>query len=559
MSQVRLVVRDANRDMYGTPHGSDADRVIAALNAEPETFEDLQRALDRFCKSGELGFFAGFRAGINDEPYDAGLVVVDLPARLVVCESTYSSPGRTGDVAYHDGERATGLWLRYQLSDDWKFVHHADHWQSLADKRRRERAAQPPLDARATLYGKPMLEFIARAAFAAFSLRESAPASDDHRASPERHPDADWHHPDEQGYAEIRDIHACWLMTPREDLRGHSPRDVILAKRSFIDRDMQHRCEQWSRQGRCPPTLDVHSHAYQYAGFGTHEWVEYYELLRALLWSCREQVLATASAQALSVGDFLTTEVPRLEQVRDGWLDSPDAESSNPTTRRAIIEHERMRLPEAATGHDALVDHDCPMCETMAELPGPMFWHLDGCNMDDDFAFSSHRTRAEWEEEQRRWAEFSRRFDEREAERKSLGVEYPSMADDGSGKLWQRSYLSDDSIGLPLEARLFDIGSHLAAVIVDLKQPLEGRPLIDRLKRDFGNLREVVRSTDVALTEALVEPVVDRFCETLEAVADAREDLDEQCADLQQRLRRFLDPPQEPEMPSEFGEDDIPF
>jgi hypothetical protein len=29
---------------------------------------------------------------------------------------------------------------------------------------------------------------------------------------------------------------------------------------------------------------------------------------------------------------------------------------------------------------------------------GPAFWHLDGCNMDYDFAFSFCRTREEWEE-----------------------------------------------------------------------------------------------------------------------------------------------------------------
>jgi hypothetical protein len=36
---------------------------------------------------------------------------------------------------------------------------------------------------------------------------------------------------------------------------------------------------------------------------------------------------------------------------------------------------------------------------------GPMFWHLDGCNMDDDFPFSFYRTRAEWDEERRRMEE----------------------------------------------------------------------------------------------------------------------------------------------------------
>ena len=40
MIQVRLIVRDRERDLSGTCHGSDADRLIAALSAEPETIAD---------------------------------------------------------------------------------------------------------------------------------------------------------------------------------------------------------------------------------------------------------------------------------------------------------------------------------------------------------------------------------------------------------------------------------------------------------------------------------------------------------------------------------------
>jgi len=48
---------------------------------------------------------------------------------------------------------------------------------------------------------------------------------------------------------------------------------------------------------------------------------------------------------------------------------------------------------------------------------GPGFWHLDGSNMDDDFAFSFYRTQAEWDEENRRREEFDREFNRRWAER----------------------------------------------------------------------------------------------------------------------------------------------
>jgi hypothetical protein len=122
MSCVRLVIRDVERDIYADRHGAFADRVIAALSAEPETIEELEVAVERFEAPGETGFFHGFRRGLRDEPYDAGLVVVDLAARLIVCDSTYSWPGRDGDVTYHDGHCATDTSLRYHLPDDWKIT-----------------------------------------------------------------------------------------------------------------------------------------------------------------------------------------------------------------------------------------------------------------------------------------------------------------------------------------------------------------------------------------------------------------------------------------------------
>ena len=52
---------------------------------------------------------------------------------------------------------------------------------------------------------------------------------------------------------------------------------------------------------------------------------------------------------------------------------------------------------------------------------------------------------------------------------------------------------------------------------------------IDQLNRDFGNLRELLQSSDSSLTAALIDPVLDRFGETLDTVATARPDLALQC------------------------------
>jgi hypothetical protein len=189
-----------------------------------------------------------------------------------------------------------------------------------------------------------------------------------------------------------------------------------------------------------------------------------------------------------------------------------------------------------------------------------MFWGLDGSNMDDDFAFSIyHRTYEEWEEEQRRDEEFRRRFEAREAERKRLGVEYPGGGYADPDMVWKRSFSASEAPGESVLMRLFAIGSHLTELIVDLKQPHEDRALIERVSRDFGNLREVAQGGDEAAAGSLIEPVVDRFCETLTAVTAARPDLGRKCADLQNRLRRFTEPASEGDGADTFDDLDLPF
>ena len=127
MSEVRLVVREAQQDWSGTIHGSDADRAVAALSADPLTMEDLEMAVARFAKRDpDHRYFCNLGPGSCAEPYDAGLVVIDLVARLVVVNSTYSSPGREGYVDYHNGRCCTDKSLRYHLADDWLFLSDSE-------------------------------------------------------------------------------------------------------------------------------------------------------------------------------------------------------------------------------------------------------------------------------------------------------------------------------------------------------------------------------------------------------------------------------------------------
>lgn len=448
MSCIRLNLTDRDRTISGEVHGGIGDRVIASLSAEPETIHELELALARFDKpTGDRSALAFLRAGENFEPYDAGIVIVDLAAQVVMIDSTYSIPAwvnhrhsreetdsraarssdsgddqceqrraddaqemlqgdslldqdgpdelRSFEVGYHDGEKLTNVRLPYRIVDSWMFVGSVPEYEGICQKRRELRATQQIkecFDARAVLFGRQLSEFLASEILDAANLE----AED-----------------------LFTTIHARWLTTPRPDLQGRAPREWLLEKREFIDFDLHSRELQWSLTGECPPPLLPTAHAYRFAGFGTHEIVLYYDLIRLLLDESYQQA---RSGRLRSLGD----ECERLELIKSAWLEAPGADSHGKAPA-LIIEWERRRIPLAMSGKEAIVDEDCPVCQAMAEdLETPVFWHLDDCGMDDQFEFSFFLTREEWEAERRRREEFNRAFDRQWRSRES------KVSDDGA-------------------------------------------------------------------------------------------------------------------------------
>jgi len=371
MSEIRINILDASRAVNGTLHGSIADAVLAGLAAEPETIEELEDAMARFAKAADNErHLANFLDNVNEEPWDAGIVFVDLAARVFAAESSYSILMPEGEVQFHNGRELTEVWLPYRISRDWLFLDSVGQYKAVADQRRAERAAIQPLDPRPFLYG----------GIAEFVVNECRAARQSNKEDP------------------VAEIHAKWMMTPRDELCGLPPREILLMKREHIDWDMQSREMQWSRLKEPAPCLNKECHAYRYAGFGTHEIVIYYNLVRMLIMDCWEWM---RERREISIHD----EIARLEQVKAEWLHSPDPEYGAKTPS-CLIEYERMRLPWVSSEEDTPFEDDCPCCQAMADDKfGPGFWHLDGCNMDSDFAFSFCRTQDEWEAENRSFEE----------------------------------------------------------------------------------------------------------------------------------------------------------
>lgn len=425
MSCVTLNVIDFEGAISGEVHGSVADSLIAALSAEPETIGELELATARFIKPTDDCPLLGFlRSGENFEPYDAGLVIIDLAARIVMIDSTYSdlspynepdddgassvlaSPNEqkseiedssvrrrtrvptTYGIRYHNGEHSTEIYLPYRIPDDWIFLSSEPEYQGVFQERRDARSAIEWKDSRAVLFGNELCTYLIEELRAAGDLEAEGLFSE---------------------------IHARWLITVRDDLGGRSPRDVLLEKHEFIDFDLHSRSLQWSFTTECPPSLLPNSHAYRFAGFGTHEIVVYYDLVRLLLLACREHLRENKQLA-------LEHEVARIRHLMNAWLETANDEYQGKPPAM-IIEWERKRIPMAISGKEAMVDDNCPVCQAMAEdIEGPYFWHLDGSAMDDQFEFSFHKTKEDWEAERREWEEFSHDDNRKNLFEKSMTV-----------------------------------------------------------------------------------------------------------------------------------------
>jgi len=442
MSEIKLNLVDADQTLVGTVHGSIVDRCVAALSAEPETIAELEAALARYDKAvDQVGAFKSFRVRteIDIEPWDAGVIVIDLDMRIVAAESSYSQPQPEGEVRYHDGTESTDVSVLYRVPEDWKFFNSLIEYESTRLRCGKEHTRHNPLDARDVLYGRALLGFIATNVRQTSVCREredydnlictrnpKSPANEEVVTSQQILGSEDGPaREDDPIHEAIAAIHGRWLMTPRDDLRGQSPRDVLLARREFIDFDLHTRALQWSLLGEGPPCLAEQTFAYRFAGFGTHECVVYYDLVRHLLWSaltCQRfssgdlspQISTPMLTDASCNSDGIDAEIAWLEKIKTNWLENPQPDYDGRTPAN-IIENERRRLPLALSNREMIVDEDCYTCVMMANDPnmGPAFWHLDGSHMDDDFAFSDFLTREEWEAENRRREEFNQEFNRR--------------------------------------------------------------------------------------------------------------------------------------------------
>lgn len=381
MSEIRVNIADANGAINGELHGSFTDALLASLMAEPEIVDEFRTALTRFVKPTETWTPLGsFRKGENLESYDAGILAIDLTARVIGIESTYSNASMEGsvrvdsefgDFADEDGY----VYIPYRLPNDWRIVHGIPGFEGLAAVRRRERGSVRQADFRPILFGEPLFAFV---------LSELTNSED----------------LDSDGLFAV--VHSKWLMTPRDELFGMTPRQVMFEKRRTIDFDLHTRSLQYSFTKLCPKPIPAEFHAYRYAGFGSHEIIVYYDFVREIIGFALNEIDNNKSQDE-------NERITRLKIFAENWWQTPSDDFRRAPVR--IVEAERKRLNLTLSAEECLIDDNCPCCIAMYEdFDTPVFWHLDGCNMDEQYEFSLYDTHEEWQAEQERFHQFDADF-----------------------------------------------------------------------------------------------------------------------------------------------------
>jgi hypothetical protein len=479
--------------------GCHADAMFAALAADPENLDDFEVALQRYMPPESAAWLMSEACeGFCGAAGKHGLIVIDLDGRLVAKQLRKWIIPRCGEAAWCGIDGASEVFLPYHLADDWLLQKNLKNWQTKAQQRRADRAQAPKFDSRPVIYDR-VIDFIVE------QWRERP-----------------------QGDDPIVEIHARWLTTPRDDLHGATPREVLLARREHIDFDLQDQQMRWQTLKTPPVGLSTNSAAFRYAAYGTNEIVLYYSLVRHLLHYCEtyfvEPLRIDAQAQKL-----------QLRQIKSQWRDSLEEDLCGYTPQQ-IADFERSRVPAPVSAEHGMADCDCPLCQMMFE-GGPVFFGLDGYEMDDEFVFSLHRTREDWEEINWFRDELNEKV-KRDLEQNATTPERRAITNNGP---WNCSFGNLSEADLPpgqlRMLQLHRVAGCLAELDLDLKQQSDSADLVRPLNEKFAELREALADQESWIAEMRVQYLIDE----LDLVAQLRPDLQAKCTDLAEQLDHLLE------------------
>jgi hypothetical protein len=158
----------------------------------------------------------------------------------------------------------------------------------------------------------------------------------------------------------------------------------------------------------------------------------------------------------------------------------------------------------------------------MAAMPCIGFWHMDGCNMDDLFAFAyHHETMESWEQDQADYRELSEQMDQEWALAKEWGLP-PQYSEPKStfADVW-RLIVNDGMGEIPLGQRLCKVAHCVVSLVVKLRFASKfdaGRVVeqhIEALPHAYALLQQACEESNKLQLSRSIEPSVTRLLSSL--------------------------------------------
>jgi len=393
---IRMTCRDTSVCVTAVWPVEQIDRLLGALCVDPVDLTELTWGWERFGEAEPGEPFEGLEYLDPDAPWpsDPGHQIrIDLPRRSVLIDTPMIEAEHTLAVSVSCvTSRGTEQRLRCPCSIPWTWLVISDpvDWQALVSLRRPREPEQAPGRFRRVLY-REVVPYIVNA------LAEARLA--------ERTQDGRWRAPSDWiweqlpqrasrlGGPRVEDLvaewHARWLMSPREDLGGDSPRALMLRHLEWVDHDLETRATQWARTQRQPAGLRVASSAYQAPVFGSHEFLLYYDWVREMTRLAAAWFLVSDDRDH----DFL---IRALLHRQETWARSPDLLFPRGPSAAEIIDLERRRIPLTVQSEQVIEPCECPICQMISESGEVGFQYLDDQGHDWDWPFSSITNAEHW-------------------------------------------------------------------------------------------------------------------------------------------------------------------
>jgi hypothetical protein len=444
-------------------------------------------------------------------------VLIDLGLKRVITGGEFQPVGRDAVFAMVVDEAGRQHCpLSVHLPPWWELEEQAD---AEAIGQPRQSPIRRPEVNREVLFGEPLLADLAPRVLEIVHSERWASCDDDGQRS---------------YYPFTIEVHRDWLMTPREDLGGLMPRQMLHGAYEWIDG------LEWAQRLRFDDGGEIVAAPEDVAGYetapmGREEMVIYFELCRELIaaaWSWCEN---DETKHRLSTGEDCRPALAEfLSGVKADWLASPFEGGSPP---RFMIECSRRRVPRGVDvpivgiaereTEQHVIDCDCPVCAMMAEgMFGVAFTGLDGhqLELDDEFAFSMHETREAWEQQQREFEEMSAAMERGRAEREATGETEP----DDFASVWSGPASDEPLPGDPRgHLRLAFLLAEIVSALESLKAPRADIRLLNANFTDFRTCGAAERAESGRRLGDHLDALAERYPDLIPRVADFRSRIDE--------------------------------